>query len=194
MVRGGLPGVAKSAAVLAVFGLGLAYLGHSRQSGRYGLRRFRGFGFLAALPVTAVLGLAGGAWMVLPEQAAGEGIVSILAVMLLGIVGIETLLRGALHGHLLRFFPVMPASGRLFISVPNAVAAVVYSCAVTVCVLQPAWLTTEMGGWWIGWAGAALIFGLVCGAVRERSRSVWAPVILHAASAIIAWIVLTRFF
>ena len=94
--------------------------------------------------------------------------------MLLGIVGIETLLRGALHGHLLRFYPVMPSSGRLFISVPNAVSAVVYSGAVTVCLLPPAWLTTDIGGWWMGWAGAALIFGLVCGGVRERSRSVWA--------------------
>ena len=193
MVRGGLPGAAISAAVLAVFGLGLAYLGQSRQPGRFGLRRTRGFGFLLALPVTAVLGLAGGAWMAVPEPAAGAGGASILAVMLLGVVGIETLLRGAIHGHLLRFFPVMAASGRLFISVPNAVAAVIYSGAVTVSLLPPEWLSTDIGGWWMGWAGAALIFGLVCGGVRERSRSVWAAVILHAASAIVAWIVLTRF-
>jgi hypothetical protein len=194
MVRGDLKGAAISAAVLAVFGLGLVYLGNSRQPGRFGLRSIRGFGFLAALPVTAVLGLAGGAWTSLPTEAAGAGSVRVLAIMLLGIVGIETLLRGALHGHLLRFYPVMPSSGRLFISVPNAVSAVVYSGAVTVCLLPPAWLTMDIGGWWMGWAGAALVFGLVCGGVRERSRSVWAAVILHAASAIVAWAVLSRFF
>jgi membrane protease YdiL (CAAX protease family) len=129
-----------------------------------------------------------------PVPAAEVTTIAVLAVMIRGIVGIETLLRGALHGHLLRFFPVMAASGRLFISVPNAVAAVVYSVAVTVCLLPPAWLTADIGGWWMGWAGAALIFGLVCGGVRERTRSVWAAVILHASSAMIAWIVLTRFF
>jgi hypothetical protein len=189
MVRRGLSGAAISAAVLAVFGLGLVYLGHSRQPGRYGFRRNRGFGFLAALPVTAVLGLAGGAWITAPVPGTEAGTLSVLAIMLMGIVGIETLLRGALHGHLLRFFPVMAASGRLFISVPNAVAAVIYAGAVAICLLPPPWLTMDIGGWWLGWAGAALIFGLVCGGVRERSRSVWAAVILHLASAVAAWIV-----
>jgi hypothetical protein len=193
MVRGGLSGAAVSAAVLAVFGLGLVYLGHSRQPGRYGFRWIRGLGFLAVLPVTAVLGLAGGAWTSTPVPAAKATMLGAFAVMIIGIVGIETLLRGALHGHLLRFFPVMAASGRLFISVPNAVAAVVYSGAVTICLLPPAWLTADIGGWWMGWAGAALIFGLVCGGVRERSRSVWAAVILHALSAIVALAVLARF-
>jgi len=194
MVRSDLKGAAISAAALVVFGLGLVYLGNSRQPGRFGLRSIRGFGFLAALPVTGVLGLAGGAWTSTLTEAAGTGAVSILAVMLAGIVGIETLLRGALHGHLLRFYPVMAASGRMFISVPNAIAAVVYTGAVTICLLPPAWLTSDIGGWWMGWAGAALIFGLVCGGVRERSRSVWAAVLLHATSAIVAWIALTRFF
>ncbi|MCW8984843.1 MAG: hypothetical protein OQK55_05845, partial [Thermoanaerobaculales bacterium] len=194
MVRSDLKGAAISAAVLAVFGLGLVYLGNSRQPGRFGFRRIRGFGFLAALPVTGVLGLAGGTWMSTPTEAAGAGALSVLAVMLAGIVGIETLLRGALHGHLLRFYPVMPSSGRLFISVPNAVAAVVYSGAVTVSMLPPEWLTADIGGWWMGWVGAALILGLVCGGVRERSRSVWAAVILHALSAVVAWIVLARLF
>jgi len=193
MVRGGLSGAAISAAVLAIFGLGLVYLGHSRQPGRYGLRRARGIGFLAVLPVTAVLGLAGGAWTSAPVPAEESTALGVFAVMFMGVVGIETLLRGALHGHLLRFFPVMAATGRLFISVPNAVAAVVYAGAVTICLLPPAWLTSDIGGWWMGWAGAALIFGLVCGGVRERARSVWAAVLLHATSAIIAWIVLSKF-
>ncbi len=193
MARSGLSGAAISAAVLAIFGLGLAYLGHSRQPGRFGFRSIRSLSFLAVLPVTAVLGLAGGAWINGSIPAGEATTLGLFAVTLMGVVGIETLLRGALHGHLLRFFPVMAASGRLFISVPNAVAAVVYSGAVTVCLLPPLWLTTDIGGWWLGWAGAALIFGLLCGGVRERSRSVWAAVILHVLSAIVAWIVLIKF-
>jgi hypothetical protein len=193
MVRGSLSSAAISSAVLAVFGLGFSYLGHSRQPGRYGLRRSRDIRFLTVLPVTAVLGLAGGAWIMTPVQAPESTVLKVFAVMLTGVVGIETLLRGAMHGHLLRFFPVMAARGRIFISVPNAVAALVYSCTVTICLLPPAWLTSDIGGWWMGWAGAALIFGLICGVVRERSRSVWAAVILHSVSATAAWIVLTRF-
>ena len=194
MVGAAADGAMISAAVLGIFGLALAYLGHSRQPGRFGLRRIRGFGFLAPLPVTVVLGLAGGAWLARPGLAVETGGLEFLAVLFIGIVGIETLLRGALHGHLLRFFPVMAASGRMFISVPNAVAAVVYAGAVTICLLPPAWLNSDIGGWWMGWAGAALIFGLVCGGVRERSRSVWAAVLLHATSAIVAWIALWKLF
>jgi membrane protease YdiL (CAAX protease family) len=193
LVRGSPSSAAISAAVLAIFGLGLVYLGHSRQPGRFGLRRTRGIGFLAMLPLTAVLGLAGGAWMISPALAQETGALNSFAVLLLGVIGMETLLRGALHGHLLRFFPVMAASGRFFISVPNAVTAVTYSAAVMLCLLPPAWLNADIGGWWIGWAGAALIFGLVCGGVRERSRSVWAAAILHAFSATVAWIVLAKF-
>jgi membrane protease YdiL (CAAX protease family) len=131
--------------------------------------------------------------MISPGLAQETGVSKYFVVLLIGIVGIETLLRGALHGHLLRFFPVMAASGRVFISVPNAVAAVIYSAAVTVCLLPPEWLSADIGGWWLGWAGAALIFGLVIGGVRERSRSVWAAVILHALSAMIALSILTKF-
>jgi hypothetical protein len=187
MVRGGLSGAAISAIVLAVFGIGLTYLGHSRHPGRFGLRRPDSAGFLAALPLTALLAAVGGAWI-----AVAPGIsINLLGtvVVLIAIVGIEALLRGALHGHLLRVFPVMMGSGRLFVSIPNIVSALVFACAVTACLMAPAWLTETIRGWWAVWFGAALIVGLICGAVREWWRSLWAAVILHAASAIVAWIV-----
>jgi membrane protease YdiL (CAAX protease family) len=190
MVRGGLSGFAFSAAVLAIFGLGLAYLGHSRNPGRFGFRWVGGFGFLAPLPVTVLLGLVGGTWIL--SQGSDSSNLRTAAILLTGIVGIEALLRGALHGHLLRFFPVMLASGRVFVSVPNVVAAVIYAGAVTICLLPPLWLTESIRGWWWVWFGSALVFGLVCGVVRERSRSLWAAVFLHGASAIAAWLLLTK--
>jgi len=144
---------------------------------------------VAALPITILVALVGGAWVLSPwtETPSIRGAVVILA----GIVAIETLIRGAFHGHLLRFFPVMTAGGRLFVSIPNGIAALVYAGAVIACLDPPAWLQGIFGAWWAIWFGSALAFGLLCGAVRERWRSVWAAVILHAASAITAWIVLS---
>jgi hypothetical protein len=187
MLRQGLSGAAISAVVLAVFGIGLTYLGHSRHPGRFGLRRPDSFAFLGALPLTALLAVVGGAWIAVAPGAS----INILraVIVLIAIVGVETLLRGALHGHLLRVFPVMMGSGRLFISVPNLVSALVFACAVMACLLPPGWLTETIRGWWAVWFGAALILGLICGAVREWWRSLWPAVILHAASAIVAWIV-----
>jgi hypothetical protein len=187
MVREGLSGPGISAAVLAVFGIGLTYLGHSRHPGRFGLRRPDSAGFLAALPLTALLAVVGGSWFAV---APGTSItLRGVAVLLVAIVGIEALLRGAVHGHLLRVFPVMTGSGRVFVSIPNLVSAVVFACAATACLLPPDWLTETIRGWWAVWFGAALIVGLICGGVREWWRSLWAVVILHAASAIAAWVV-----
>jgi hypothetical protein len=181
---------ATTAVVLAIFGVGLAYLGHSRYPGRYGFRRFDGIGFLAAIPLVFLLALVGGAWI--PFSRANAPDFRGIAVLLMAVIGIEALLRGALHGHLLRFHPVMMGSGRFFVSVPSTISAFVYASAVTVCLVPPAWLTDVFAGWWAVWFAAAMIFGLICGAVREWWRSLWAAVILHAFAAIAAWFVFSR--
>jgi hypothetical protein len=187
MLHGGTSKTAISAAVLAVLGLGLTYLGNSRHRGRFGLRRFEDIGFLAALPITILVALIGGMWIMGswtdPPNIRGA------AAVVAGVVGIETLMRGFFHGHLLRFFPVMTAGGRLFVSIPNGFAALVYACAVITCLAPPAWLVGILVPWWAVWFGSALAFGLLCGTVRERWRSVWAAVVLHVGSAITAWIV-----
>jgi membrane protease YdiL (CAAX protease family) len=189
MLHAGAPKAAISAGVLALLGLGLTYLGNSRYPGRFGLRRFEGLGFLAALPISILVALVGGTWVLSSwtEPPSIRGAV----VVLTGIVGIEALMRGFFHGHLLRFFPVMTANGRLFVSIPNGLAALVYAGAVTICLDPPAWLAGIFGAWGAVWFASALVFGLLCGVVRERWRSVWAAVILHAASAITAWLVLS---
>jgi hypothetical protein len=191
MMAGGSSVSLISVIVLAIFGVGLTYLGHSRHPGRFGFRRFGGVGFLAAFPLAAILAIAGGGWIPFARGAPVD--LKNVAILLIAIIGIEALLRGALHGHLLRFFPVMTGSGRFFISIPNAVAALAYACAATVCLLPPDWLTGSMAIWWAVWFAAAFLVGVVCGCVREWWRSVWAAAILHAASAFVAWMVLTRF-
>jgi hypothetical protein len=187
MARTDGSGLSITAVVLAVFGIGLAYLGHSRHPGRFGFRKADGFGFLAAVPVVFLLALVGGAWIPFSRAAAPD--LRGVAVLLVAVVGIEALLRGALHGHLVRFFPVTMGSGRFFVSVPSAISAFVYACAVTICLLPPAWLTDVFTGWWAVWFAAAMVVGLICAAAREWWRSLWAAVILHAVVAIAAWLV-----
>jgi hypothetical protein len=189
MVEGGRAGFTISAVVLAVFGLGLLYLRNSRYPGYFGVRRPRRLKFLATVPISGAVALAGGAWLPLGDADLGARDVELLAVTLVAVIGVEALLRGVLHGDLVRFFPVMNGGGRRFISVPNLVAAVVYSAAVTTCLVPPTWLAGVVGPWWAAWAAAALILGLACGVVRERSASLWAAVVLHGATAIAGWAV-----
>ncbi len=194
MVGGGRTGYTISAGVLGIFGLGLLYLCNSRHPGYFGIRLPRWVGFLAALPITGAVALAGGAWLPVREASLGARDLELLAISLVGVLGIEALLRGALHGELVRFFPVMLAGGRRFISVPNLTAALVYALAVTTSLLPPLWLVGIVGPWWAAWGVAALIFGLACGAVRERSASLWAAVSLHSATVVVGWYVFARLY
>ena len=119
---------------------------------------------------------------------------SVIRATLVAVVGVEALLRGVLHGDLVRFFSVMNPNGRRFISVPNLVAAIVYAAAVTTCLVPPLWLAGVVGPWWAVWGVAAFILGLACGALRERSASLWAAVTLHCATVVIGWVVFARLF
>ena len=162
------------------------------------MRRPRRPGFLVAAPVTVLAAFAGAAWIPLqgPDAAIGLGATRwwFGVVLVVAVVGIELLLRGVLHGVLVMSFPIMLPSGRRFISVPNSAAAVVYTVAMMVCFLPPGWLVPSAGkaATLVIWVVACLVLGLALGGVRERWGSVWSAVILHVASAITAWIVLTR--
>ncbi len=191
-------GYAASSLVLAMLGLGLGVLGKSRFPGYFGMGRPRRLGFLVALPVTVLAAFAGAAWIPLqgPDAAIRLGATRwwFGAALVVAVVGIELLLRGVLHGFLVTSFPIMLSSGRYFISVPNAAAAVVYTAAMMVCFLPPGWLAPAAGGVVAAviWVIACSVLALVLGGVRERSGSVWAAVLLHAASAIAAWFLLPR--
>jgi len=187
-----------AALVLLVLGVGPCFLGRSRFAGHFGMRRPRGYAFLFALPLTVLAALAAGVWLPLQQAfgtTGGESVsVGFGIALVLGVVGIEILLRGALHGWLVTVFPIMLSHGRHFISVPNAVAAVVYTVALTACFLPPTWLASVTGvtASWMLWCLAGLGFGLLCGAVRERWGSLWAPVLLHALTAVAAWLLFPR--
>jgi membrane protease YdiL (CAAX protease family) len=157
----------------------------------------RGATYFFALPVTILAALAGGAWAPLhlvmgldPVRELGWGFWAAVAI---GVVGIELLLRGVVHGFMVTTHPIMLWSGRRFISVPTAVSAMLYAAAVGVCFLPPLWLGE---GVWVAGAGiaSALVMGFTLGVVRERSGSVWAAALVHLTSAAAAFAVLTLVF
>ncbi len=181
-----------TAAALVLLGLAsaLALLGRTRFPGHFGLRPPRGIGFLALLPLTIAGALGGGVWapinLALTGGVFGNAGWWFAGVLLAGVVGLELLCRGVLHGIMVTAHPIMLWSGRRFVSVPNAVAAVASTAAVVLCFLPPTWLAG--GGLSVGlWIASALAVGLACGYVRERSRSVWAAAALHALSVAAAW-------
>ncbi len=188
------------AASLATLGLGLTLvlIGRSRFPGYFGLRRPRQAGFLLMLPLTVGMALFGAAWVPLQglggAGSAGSSTWWVAGAVIAGSAGIELLLRGAFHGLLMTAYPVR-LNGVQRVSVPNAISAAVYAVAVVLCFQPAGWLTKLTGatGVWVAWAGVALLLGLVLGIVRERWRSVWASVVLHALTAVIVWGFAIRF-
>ncbi len=183
--------------VLLGLSAALAWLGRMRFPGHFGLRLPRGFGFLVMIPVTAAAAGAGAGWAPI-YLALGGAVFSTIGwwfagALLAGVVGIELLLRSALHGLLTTVYPIMLWNGRWFVSVPNMVSSVVYTTAVVLCFGQPPWLGDGPVAA-IAWVAAILVMGLACGAIRERSGSVWAPVIVHALSVATAWVLLPLMF
>ena len=189
LLAGGGQGRPWSALTLALLGIAATALGRRHRPGYYGWRWPRSWGFLALVPFAGLAVAAGGGW-VPPAWLAGEGAgwsLLGLGAVLAGVLGIELLVHGAAHGILVTAFPVMLTTGRRFISVPNAVSAVIYAAALLVCLEPPAWLLTLANRASVGvaWVLGALAMGLLCGSVRERWGSVWAPVALHAVSALV---------
>lgn len=183
-------GFAAGSAVLLGLAFLLAVLGHSRLSAPLAIGPPRSWWGLAALPVTAAAAVAGGACA--PLQLATTGIAvethrwMVVAAAVAGVVGFELLIRGVCYGVMVAAFPVMLWSGRWFLSVPNAIAALISTGAIVVLWLPPVWFEPGVVTPAL-WPIAAGVLGLVCGAVRERGGSVWVPVVLHLLSAAVAW-------
>lgn len=195
LLQRGAFGFTIAAGILVILGLVLTNLGKALFPGGFGLRLPVGMGFFSVLPLTMTAAVLGGAWVPLRGTFAidvrgGELLLNAITVVA-GAVGIELLLRGAIHGLMVTAFPVMQLHGRHFVSVPNVVAASIYCAGMMACLLPPVWLDTATGTWML-WGMASFIFGLLCGGARERWGSVWAAVMLHAATALTTWLLLSR--
>jgi membrane protease YdiL (CAAX protease family) len=185
------------AGTLFALSLALALLGRSRFPGCFGVRSPRGATYLLALPVTILAALGGGAWaplnLVMGVDPIRESVWGFVVAVAIGVVGIELLFRGVVHGLMVTTHPIMLWSGRRFISLPTAVSGLLYAAAVGLCYFPPQWLGEGVRVTGAG-VTAALVMGLTLGAVRERSASVWAAALVHLTSAAAAFVVLTLVF
>jgi hypothetical protein len=195
LLQRGAVGYTMAAWLLVILGLGLTIVGNAFFPGGFGLRLPIGMGFFMVLPLTIMAAVFGGAWVPLRGSfavaAGGNALLMNATTVVAGAIGIELLLRGAIHGLMVTAFPVMQRHGRHFVSVPNVVAASVYCGGMMTCLLPAEWLETASGTR-VLWGVACFILGLLCGGARERWGSVWAAVMLHAATALTTWLLLSR--
>ena len=130
-------------------------------------------------PIALFLGSAG-TWPALPP--AGSVPLRVLAIMLFPS-GMELIFRGQLYERARSVFKMQLPGGRWFLSSPALLSTALYTGATLllgrtisgeVLPIEPNGLT---GGLFI--AASAGIYGLLSAAVRERSGSLLAPVLLH---------------
>jgi hypothetical protein len=173
-------------ALAALAGVLLAFFGfrHRRQ---FGLRLPAGWKWLAVAPAAVVAGAVGGAWVV-PGSSSAALAAPLFSAVLLPLAA-EGLGRGLVLGTLAEYWPVQRTNGPWFVSRPVTISAVL--TAVVSCLYLPAALAVPgaPGLWAVPvWIVGAIVLGLACGMVRERSRSLLPPVVLHVVAAV--WAVL----
>lgn len=173
---GGLGRLALAVVVVAAGALGLA---GRRHPGRFGLRRPVGLLWLVALPAVVAAGAAGG----VAAELSGPPERWTAAVVALALAGaLELLLRGVLHGVVAGPFSIMRDGGEWFLSWPTVTAAVTHGLLAVLLFGPPPWLGDGVAAR-TAVAVAGVLAGLVLGAARERSRSVWVVAAVHALAA-----------
>ncbi|MEM6793635.1 MAG: hypothetical protein AAF725_06605 [Acidobacteriota bacterium] len=146
----------------------------------YGWRLPAGRDWWPLIPV-AIAGVAlVTTWMPreLPQERS-ELALALAAVLLTG-AALELVMRGLVHGLLILDHRVQAVGGGWFLSLPNLAAAVLYAAA---CTAALTWWTAPLAtpeavesfSWAVVAAGAFAV-GLVLGAIRERSLSLWPAV------------------
>lgn len=161
-----------------------------RKPWQYGWIRPVGNNWWFFLPVVLATGFFGGVWM--PESfQKGQ---SWNLVILLGIFGIplttELLFRSLAHGLLTQGAKIQRNDTRWFISWPIAGSTIIYVVYIMSLLLinNEQISSLQLGGLAISLLSAAL-FGLSLGMVRERSQSLFPPMLFHVLAAAIAFII-----
>jgi len=155
-----------------------------------GLRRPSGFAWVGLAAPVAVGAAGGGAWLTVPVPRADGLSWWALAAVVVGAAAAEVIFRGMVEGRLARVFRIMTPGGERFVSIPVVVSGLV--SAIATLVLFPGGPLVRSAPGPIGvlaWGASALVVGVVCGAIRERSGSMWAAAAVHAVVAAAAWLV-----
>jgi hypothetical protein len=161
-----------------------AALGGRQLRSHLGLVRPFDWRWTALLPVVVVAAAAGGAWI----PVGGVTAVGVAVAVVLAACGWELLFRGVAYAILTAVYPVASGPSGQGLSVPTLVTAVLSAGAAVVLFQPPPWLgalglePVAAGLWPL----ACVVLALTCGAARERCRSVWPALLLHAAGALLA--------
>jgi hypothetical protein len=183
--------LASGSLVLLGLSLLLTVLGRRRISAQLALGPPRAWWALLLLPLAAGATVAGGGWVPLHFAFTGVGVETngwaLGVATVAGLIGFELLIRGVCYGIMVTAYPIMLWTGRHFLSVPNAIASLISAGAIVCLWLPPVWIGADAAALAL-WPVAAVVLGIASGAARERSGSVWLPVVLHLVSAAVAWI------
>lgn len=158
---------------------------------QYGWIHFVGSKWWFFLPMIMLAGVAGGVWS--PKWLAhGQDWVHIIA---LGIVGMpmasELLFRSLAHGLLTQGARIQRNDTRMFISWPNAGNALLYVGFIYLLTILGRVGEMPPSYWKIGAdLFSAAVVGVALGMVRERSQSIFPPILFHMASAATAIMVI----
>jgi membrane protease YdiL (CAAX protease family) len=174
-----------SVVILPVTAAALFWWKAHRAPGLYGWRAPTGFRWLTALPAVFIAALTGGVWT---PGSLGYGIVShslspfTASFALLLPIAAELLFRGVILGSLALRLPIQGSVGHWWRSWPTLISSTLYAAASALLLwgFSNGELHTNK---LLVTVAAALTFGLASGVVRERSGSIFGPVLLHSICA-----------
>ena len=177
-----------------VFTLGAAALTLKLSSGwtwLFGWRRPAGRDWWILLPLILLAALGGGVWIPSTVSLEPRPLAAGLGSMLLAALGLELCFRGLVHGLLILDDRVQGVGGRWFLSRPTLVAATLYAASSAVFAwrgwIAPAAFPLPDPLGLLSCTFSALVLGLALGVARERSLSVWPPVLLMALGSLSRW-------
>jgi membrane protease YdiL (CAAX protease family) len=137
------------------------------------------------LPAAVACGLSG--FIPVPGKAlfAADPAAAWAFALVLIPLALELLFRGLAHGMMAQLATIQDSESRWFFSGPTIGSSLLYTAAVSV---QMAMMPADPASpqtlvFMIQIAAVAAIFGLFAGMVRERSHSILAAWIFHAAAA-----------
>jgi hypothetical protein len=165
----------------------LALLTSRRRRRLFGFQAPVGNAWLLAAPGVIVGAVLGGAWVAPAGPDGRFGLFHLLALVHLPLLA-EVAFRGIAHGQLVRYFSVMGSRGRWFLSWPTVLSALIYAfwTAPFGHPSPTAGVPIWVGAPFVVPAAAALLTGVSLALCRERSGSLFAPLLLHYAGVAIA--------
>jgi hypothetical protein len=138
------------------------------------------------LPAVFLCGYAGGLWI--PEALRqGLGLFEELVYFVLVVpLAMEFLFRGIAHGILAEGSQIQYCESRWFLSWPTVAAALLYAMVIGYRIfLSTGSAAAIFTGWTSGNIFAAFALGIALGMVRERSQSLWPPVLFYGLASLL---------